>query len=244
MISALIATLAMPQTEKPPETVDALQKRMAQDSRKLRTYRDSWLLTTTTPGGKVQMKVLRSIDGERCSMMAMIGQTPVANLGSDGKTSFFALHNNSVVTYFKTGNAWYGKLPAIDPAKLSEGDFNINIEGAYDWIIRCRPELKLIGTQEALLDGDPARLVTGEARRPNSEGRVVLKMWFPKDSYVLARAEATVTTEAKQKISFTAIRDRIDRTAKFETEEFTLPKELVTGYRELPWNQVVPGFQN
>ena len=77
MISALLVSLLANQSDKAPETIDALQKRMAQDSRKLKTYRDSWLLTTNTPNSKVQMRILRSIDGPRCAVMALIDDRPI-----------------------------------------------------------------------------------------------------------------------------------------------------------------------
>ena len=63
------------------------------------------------------------------------------------------------------------------------------------------------------------------------------------DSYLLYRAEATVTLRDQRQIKFTAIQDRVARDIDFEASEFEFPPLDKGDMKQLAWKDLVPGFQ-
>lgn len=226
----------------PPTNFEGLMRAMAADSRKLKKYQDSWILTTKLQTEKVVLKVRRAIDGERGAMIALLGDAPLVHLGTDGKASFFVLFRAS--TYAQTkGNAWLGRDAGAPPPVLEDGDFNFNTDGPYDFLISTKPALKLTGFETGQFEGKACRIAKCFVRRPETGSGVELKMWFPVDSYLLNRAEATVTLRDQRQIKFTAVQDRVAHDVEFEASEFEFPPLDKSEMKELAWKDLVPGFQ-
>ena len=240
MLTTAIATLALAQ-DTAPKSFDDVVKSMAAEARKLSSYRDAWILTTNAGGETVKMRVIRAIDGNKGTMFAMIGNDPILHLGSDGKSSFFVLFTQGVYAT-TTGNPWVQRSPIIDPAKLEDGDFNFNADGCYDFLISTKPALKISSVSPSLFEGKQARMVLATVKRPETNTGVDLKLTFPTGSYELLRAEATVTLKDKRKVSFTALRERVERGAKIAPEEFTFPPIDKSVLKQVAWADLVPGF--
>lgn len=243
ILTALLPAFALAalDTPKVPDTMAALRKAMATDARKLTKYQDSWLLTTTTSDQKFVLRVVRSIDGVRGATAAFVDRTPIVSLGSDGKTSFFALHTQQV--YAQTeGNPWQSRVLGGAGLPVEDGDFNFNFDGIYDFEISSKPELTLGGIEKSLFEGKPARMATCSVTRTGGDSGVVLKLWFPEDRFILLRAEATIKPKAGSPISFTAIREKAREDATYDADEFSLDQDLVDGFKRMEWSKLVPGF--
>ena len=239
MLTAPILSLML---AAPPANFEGLLRAMAADSRKLKKYQDSWILTTKLQKEKVVLKVRRAIDGERGAMMALLGDAPLVHLGTDGKNSFFVLFRASVYAT-TTGNPWLARDAGAAPPVLEDGDFNFNTDGPYDFLISTKPNLKLTGFENAQFEGSPCRIAKCSVRRPETGSGVDLRLWFPMDSYLLYRAEATVTLRDQRQIKFTAIQDRVARDIDFEASEFEFPPLDKGDMKQLAWKDLVPGFQ-
>ncbi|MBL8087358.1 MAG: hypothetical protein JNM85_04710 [Chthonomonas sp.] len=244
LTAAITLLLGTALREEPalPKTFEEVQRSIGVDMRKLKAYRDSWLLTTTTPTDKVTLRVTRSIDGDRGALSVSAGGQPVLLLGSNAKMSYFIYTGREMVAKFDGGNAWLGRTPTIDPKFLQDGDFNMNFDGIYDLMVSSRPGLTLTKIENSLFEGVAARLVSAQAKRPGSNSGVTVRIWVGPDTFVPLRAEADVVAANGTKLKFTAVRDRVDTAAKFPEKEFDYPEDLATGYQTVEWKMLVPGF--
>jgi hypothetical protein len=238
MLAALLAF----QPAAVPADVPALLGAMAAEARKLKNYRDEWLLVIESGGQKVQLKVLRSIDGDRGGLMALAQDVPVLWLGSDGKKSFYISPQTESFAELTTGNAW-SKVPTnFEPGGIKDGDFNFNFDGVYDLAISSKPSLKLVGIENSIVDGEKARKATMEAKRPGSKGGVSLQLWLMADRWIPIRAEAEVTNAQGDASKFRAFRVRSDDKATLSEQDFSFPTSAVEGFARVPWGKLVPGF--
>jgi hypothetical protein len=224
-----------------PTTLEQVLKEIGKEARGLTGYKDSWTLNTTAGQEKLSMRVMRSIDGKRGAMGAFLNGNLLVLVGSNSKESFFVLYPNRVYTKYSAGNPWYDRAPNLSTAGLQDGDFNINFDGLYDMVVTSVPTLKLDGIENGLFEGKPCRVVQASAKRPTGSG-VDFSMWLMKDKWIPLRVEAKVTQRDGGKVSFIALRDRIETAAKFTNAEFDFPKDLVDGFKEEEWKRVVPGF--
>jgi hypothetical protein len=155
--------------------------------------------------------------------------------------SYFIHHGAEVFAQFERGNAWLAKPMPLDAKQLSDGDFNLNPDGIYDFLISSKPELKFNGFTSAIHEDKKVKVANLGIKRDDGVSGVDLRLWFPADSFVLLRAEAEVNAQGR-KITFKAVRERISTGVKFTLDEFSFKKQLTEGYREMVWSKLVPGF--
>jgi hypothetical protein len=232
----LLGLVALAQSELP--SVEDVRKHLYEAVRKVRRYRETWLLTTSEPNFQ-PVTIKRWLDGPRYRQEVQSGGKLLFAAGHDGTFGWFVSHENRQFVERREPNkrfeAPYELGPVPDP-----GQFKLGFVSPYDLDFRAYPNWIVNRFTDATVGKLPVRRLDATSRRSDTS-YINLQLLLDREGWLVTRVVVNGRREEGGRF-WQEIR-LIDREfgATMDAELFHLEAAKVAGYERLERNPLDDG---